>query len=227
MAKKKQASDTGLEGVEGALTRTEQFIEDNQKWIVRIITGILLLVIIFIGAKRYYLNPLEEEAHGQMFVAQQYFEADSFNLALYGDGNYSGFLQIIDDYGITKAGNLAKYYAGICFLKLGQFEDAIDYLQKFKAKDKMVGPIATGAIGDAFVELGEIEKGLSHYLKAAALSDNNFTSPMFLMKAGQIYENLGNYKKALDIYEQIRKNYPDYSRRNNIEKYITRSRISS
>jgi tetratricopeptide (TPR) repeat protein len=227
MAKKKQASDTGLEGVEGALTRTEQFIEDNQKWIVRIITGILLLVVIFIGAKRYYLNPLEEEAHGQMFVAEQYFEADSFNLALYGDGNYSGFLQIIDDYGITKAGNLAKYYAGICFLKLGQFEDAIDYLQKFKAKDKMIGPIATGAIGDAFVELGEMEKGLSHYLKAASLSDNNFTSPMFLMKAGQIYENLGNYKKALDIYEQIRKNYPDYSRRNNIEKYITRSRISS
>ncbi len=227
MAKKKQVSDAGLEGVEGALTKTEQFIEDNQKWIVRIITGIMALVIIFIGAKRFYLNPLEEEAHGQMFVAEQYFEVDSFNLALYGDGNYSGFLQIIDDYGITKAGNLSKYYAGISFLKLGDFEDAIDHLQKFKSKDKMVAPIATGAIGDAFVELGETEKGLNHYLKAASLSDNNFTSPMFLMKAGQIYENLGNNKKALDIYEQIRKDYPDYSRRNNIEKYITRSRISS
>ena len=99
MAKKKQASDDSLEGVEGALTKTEQFIEDNQKWIVRIITGMLALVVIFIGAKRFYLNPLEEEAHGQMFVAEQYFEVDSFNLALYGDGNYSGFLQIIDDYG--------------------------------------------------------------------------------------------------------------------------------
>lgn len=227
MAKKKQASDASLEGVEGALTKTEQFIEDNQKWIVRIITGILALVVIFIGAKRFYLNPLEEEAHGQMFVAEQYFEVDSFNLALYGDGNYSGFLQIIDDYGITKAGNLSKYYAGISFLKLGQFEDAIDHLQKFKSKDKMVAPIATGAIGDAFIEMGETEKGLNHYLKAASLSDNNFTSPMFLMKAGQVYENLGNNKKALDVYEQIRKEYPDYSRRNNIEKYITRSRISS
>jgi tetratricopeptide (TPR) repeat protein len=227
MVKKKQVSDASLEGVEGALTKTEQFIEDNQKWIVRIITGILALVVIFIGAKRFYLNPLEEEAHGQMFVAEQYFEVDSFNLALYGDGNYSGFLQIIDDYGSTKAGNLSKYYAGISFLKLGQFEDAIDHLQKFKSKDKMVAPIATGAIGDAFVELGEIEKGLNNYLKAASLSDNIFTAPMFLRKAGQIYENLGNYKKALDIYEQIRKDYPDYSRRNNIEKYITRSRISS
>ena len=162
-----------------------------------------------------------------MFVAEQYFETDSFNLALYGDGNYSGFLEIIDDYGITKAANLSKYYAGISFLKLGQFEDAIDYLQKFKSKDKMVAPIATGAIGDAFVELGETEKGLNQYLKAASASDNTFTTPMFLMKAGQIYENLGDNKKALDIYEQIRKDYPDYSRRNNIEKYITRSRMSS
>lgn len=227
MVKKKQVSDAGMEGVEGALTRTEQFIEDNQKWIIRIITGILAIVIIFIGAKRFYLNPLEEEANGQMFVAEQYFETDSFNLALYGDGNYSGFLQIIDDYGITKAGNLSKYYAGISFLKLGQFEDAIDLLQKFKSKDKMVAPIATGAIGDAYVELGEIEKGLNHYLKAASLSDNNFTAPMFLMKAGQIYEHLGNNKKALDTYEQIRKDYPEYSRRNNLEKYITRSRIAS
>ncbi|KPL16166.1 MAG: hypothetical protein AMS23_05585 [Bacteroides sp. SM1_62] len=226
MAKKKQGS-AGIEGVEGALTRTEQFIEDNQKWIVRIITGILAIVVIFIGAKRFYLNPLEEEAHGQMFVAEQYFEVDSFYLALYGDGNYSGFLQIIDDYGITKAANLSSYYAGISFMKLGQFNDAIEYLQKFKSKDKMVAPIATGAIGDAYVELGETEKGLEHYLKAASLSDNNFTAPMFLMKAGLIYENLGDNKKALDVYQRIRKDYPEYSRRNNIEKYITRNRISS
>ncbi len=226
MAKKKQGS-AGIEGVESALTRTEQFIEDNQKWIIRIVTAILAVVVIYIAFKRFYLNPLEEEAHGQMFVAEQYFEIDSFNLALYGDGNYSGFLQIIDDYGITKAANLSNYYAGISFMKLGQFEDAIEYLQKFKSKDKMVAPIATGAIGDAYVELGETRKGLDHYLKAAALSDNNFTSPMYLMKAGLVYENLGDNKKALDIYEQIRKDYPEYSRRNNIEKYITRSRISS
>ena len=227
MAKKKQVSDAGMEGVEGALTRTEQFIEDNQKWIIRIVTAVLAIVILFIGAKRFYLNPLEQEAHGQMFVAEQYFEIDSFNLALYGDGNYSGFLQIIDDYGITKAANLSQYYAGISFLKLGQFEDAIEYLQKFKSKDKMVAPIATGAIGDAYVELGEIEKGLDHYLKAASLSENNFTTPMFLMKAGQVYENLGDQRKALEVYEQIRKDFPDFSRRNNIEKYITRTRISS
>ncbi|MFC2111829.1 tol-pal system YbgF family protein [Bacteroidota bacterium] len=227
MTKKKQVTDPGLEGVEGALTRTEQFIEDNQKWIVRVLTGVLAIVAIFIGVKRLYLGPLEEEAHGQMFVAEQYFEIDSFNLALYGDGNYSGFLQIIDDYGITKASNLAKYYAGISFLKSGQFEDAIDYLKKFKSSDKMVAPIASGAIGDAYIELGDTQEGLSYYLKAADLSDNIFTSPMFLMKAGLVYENLGEYRKALELYERIRKDYPDYSRSNNIEKYITRSKLQS
>ncbi len=227
MAKKKHAGESGFDGVEGALTKTEQFIEDNQKWIVRVVTAILVIVVIFIGVKRFYLNPLEEEAHGQMFVAEQYFEIDSFNLALYGDGNYSGFLQIIDDYGITKASNLAQYYAGISFLRTGQYEDAIDYLQKFKAKDKMVAPIATGAIGDAYIELGETREGLEHYLKAVELSDNKFTTPMYLMKAGLVYEDLGEYRKALELYERIRRDYPEFSRSNNIEKYITRSQLQS
>jgi TolA-binding protein len=227
MAKKKQASDAGIGDVEGALTRTEQFIEDNQKWIVRIVTGILALVLLIIAVNRLYLNPLEEEAHAQMFVAEQYFEIDSFNLALYGDGNYSGFLQIIDDYGITRASNLANYYAGISFLKSGQYEDAIEYLKKFKSKDKMVAPIATGAIGDAYVELGDVEEGLSWYLKAAGQSDNVFTAPMFMMKAGLVYEDLEDYDKALVIYEKIQSDYPEYSRSNNIEKYITRSKLQS
>ena len=227
MAKKKQGSDTGMEGFEGALTRTEQFIEDHQKWIIRIVTAILAVVAIFIGVKRFYLNPLEEEAHGQMFVAEQYFEKDSFNLALHGDGNYSGFLQIIDDYGLTKAGNLAHYYAGISYLRLGQYQDAIEYLKKFKSSDKMVAPIATGAIGDAYVQLGETERGLEYYLKAADMSDNKFTSPMYLMKAGLVYEDLGRYKEALETYEKVRRDYPEYSKSNNVEKYITRSRLQS
>ncbi|HEC41841.1 MAG TPA: tetratricopeptide repeat protein [Bacteroides sp.] len=227
MSKKNQVKDTSLETVEGALTKTEQFIEDNQKWIVRVVAIVLAIVVLVIGAKRLYLNPLEEEAHGQMFVAEKYFEIDSFDLALYGDGNYSGFLQIIDDYGITKASNLANYYAGISFLKSEQYEDAIDYLKNFKSKDKMVAPIATGAIGDALVELGDLEDGLGYYIKAAGISDNNFTAPMYLMKAGLVYENLGEFEKALDLYEEILENYPDYSRSNNIEKYITRSKLQS
>ena len=227
MAKKKQGSEGGIESVESALTKTEQFIEDNQKMIIRVVTGLLAVVVIFIGTKRFYLAPLQEEANGQMFVAEQYFETDSFSLALYGDGNYSGFLQIIDDYGITSSANLARYYAGISFLRLGQYEDAIEYLKKFKSNDKMVAPIATGAIGDAYLELGEQEEGLNYYLKASTQAENGFTTPMFLMKAGLLYETMEDHEKALELYEQIRRDYPDYARRNNIEKYITRCRMSS
>jgi len=225
MAKKNQAKPDSLESVGSALTRTELFLEDNQKIIVRIVAVVLAIVAIFIGFKKFYLAPLEEEALAQMYVAEQYFETDSFNLALYGDGNYSGFLDIIDEYSITRSANLSKYYAGISLLKLGQFADALEYLEKFKSDDKMVAPIATGAIGDALVELDEIEEAVSYYLEAAKLSDNQFTTPLYMMKAGQVYEKLEDYAKAADLYEQIDKEYPDFSRQRNIEKYIARTKL--
>jgi len=224
MAKKKPGPDLG-EGVESALTRTEQFLEENQKIIIRIVAAGLALVALFLGFKRFYMIPRENEAHSQMFVAEQYFETDSFNLALYGDGNYSGFLEIIEDYKITKSANLAQYYAGICFLRTGQYEDALDYLGKFKSNDKMVAPVAEGAMGDAYIELGEMEKGLNYYLKAADMSINNFTSPLYLMKAAQVYEHLQEYSKAIELYRQIRKDFPEYARNNNVDKYITRLEV--
>ena len=219
MAKKKQGPDLG-EGVESALTRTERFIEEHQKSIIRVVTVLLALTAIFLGLKRFYLLPRENEARSQMFVAEQYFETDSFNLALYGDGNYSGFIEIIQDYGLTKAANLSQYYAGISYLRLGEYEDALDYLRKFRSRDKMVAPIAEGAKGDACVELGEMEKGLAYYLKAAKKSKNNFTTPIYLMKSAQVYEHLQEYNKAMDILNQIKSDFPDYARNNSIDKYL-------
>lgn len=224
MAKKKQGPDLGG-GVESALTRTERFFEENQKAIIRVITVILALTAIFLGLKRFYLQPREIEARSQMFVAEQYFETDSFNLALYGDGNYSGFIEIIDDYGLTKAANLSQYYAGISYLRLGEYEDALDYLKKFRSNDKMVAPFAEGAKGDACVELGEMEQGLDYYLKAASKSKNTFTTPIYFMKAAQVYEHLQEYSKAIDLYNQIKLDFPDYARNNNIDKYISRLQV--
>jgi tetratricopeptide (TPR) repeat protein len=221
MSKKKQGPVIG-EGVESALSRTERFIEENQKSIIRVVTVLLALTAILLAMKRFYLIPRESEARSQMFVAEQYFESDSFNLALYGDGNYSGFIEIIQDYGLTKAANLSQYYAGISYLRLGEYEDALDYLKKFRVRDKMVAPIAEGAKGDACVELGEMEKGLGYYLKAAKKSKNNFTTPIYMVKAAQVYEHLQEYGKALELYQQIKTDFPDYARNNNIDKYIAR-----
>lgn len=224
MSKKNQGPDIG-ENVESALSRSERFIEENQKSIIRVVTVLLALTAIFLGLKRFYLLPRENEARSQMFVAEQYFETDSFNLALYGDGNYSGFIEIIEDYGLTKAANLSQYYAGISYLRLGEYEDALDYLKKFKARDKMVTPIAEGAKGDAYVELGEMEKGLDCYLNAAVKSKNNFTTPIYLMKAAQVNEHLQEFDKAMDMYQQVKTDFPDYARNNNIDKYISRVQV--
>jgi tetratricopeptide (TPR) repeat protein len=160
-----------------------------------------------------------------MYVAEKYFETDSFRLALEGDGSYLGFIDIIDEYGITKCANLAKYYAGICHLKLGEYEEAIDNLKKFDSDDALVGSVAIGAIGDAYIELGQLEEGLEFYLKAAERKKNDFTSAVYLKKAGLVYEELGDYKKALEVYEKIESQFPKSEESRDIEKYITSVKI--
>jgi tetratricopeptide (TPR) repeat protein len=145
---------------------------------------------------------------------------DSLNKALNGDGNYLGFLDIINDYGITKSANLAKYYAGICYLRLGQFENAIDYLERFGSDDDIVSPMAKGAIGDAYMELKEPGKAVDYYIEAADMRGNEYTAPMFLMKAAMAYEVLKKYDKALEAYKQVKSKYPRSFDARDIDKYI-------
>jgi tetratricopeptide (TPR) repeat protein len=160
-----------------------------------------------------------------MFVAEQYFQRDSFNLALNGDGNYFGFLDIISDYKMTKSSNLAKYYAGVCYLHLGDYEEAISYLKKFSTSDIMISSIKNGAIGDAYVELGEYKQAVSYYEKAANSNANEFSTPIYLNKAGQLLEDEGDFKKALDLYETIKADYPKSAEGRNIEKVIARAKL--
>jgi tetratricopeptide (TPR) repeat protein len=215
---------TGIDNVGTALTRAEQFIENNQKMLLLVVGAIVVVVLIFFGFKYMYLVPQDKEAHAQMFAAEQYFEKDSFNLALRGDGNNWGFIKIIDEYGFTKAANLSHYYAGICYLRLGKYSDAIDHLKSFKADDNLVGPVSIGATGDAYLELGKKEEALKYYLKAAKKVDNEFTAPIYLMKAGVLCDDLGDYQKALDIYNKIKDKYPMTMEGRQIDKYIARSK---
>jgi tetratricopeptide (TPR) repeat protein len=229
MAKKKRkdVNDTGFESVENALSKTEQYIEENQKSLTIIVSVIAVIIAIYLGYKKFYLAPTEKEAQAEMYMAEKYFEADSFRLALEGDGNYLGFLDIIDEYGITKSANLAHYYAGICFLRMGDFESAIEELKKFDSNDVMVATVALGAIGDAYIELGELKEALSFYTKAASRKKNDFTTPIYLKKTGMVYEELGEYRKAIQMYESIEKEYPDSQEAFDIEKYITAARVKS
>ena len=225
MAKKKTPKEDNLQELESALTRTEQFIEDNQKIITYIVGGIILIVAGYLGFNRFYLQPKEDEALSQMFMAENYFEKDSFNLAINGDGNYLGFLDIIDDYGITKSANRAKYYTGISYLHLGQYEDAIDYLKSFKTDDLLLAPIAEGAQGDALLELGETEDALKQYKKAYSLSDNELTAPIYMMKAANLLETNDELEDALSLYEEIKEKFPNSSEGTNVDKYIARVKL--
>lgn len=225
MTKKKVEQSSNFENVESALTKTEQFIEDNRKILTYVIVGIFLVVAAYLGFKRFYIAPLEGEAKTSMFVAEQYFQKDSFNLAINGDGNNWGFLDIIDEYGLTKSANLAKYYVGISYLNLGQYEEAISYLKKFKSNDMMVSVVAVGAIGDAYAELEQIDKAISYYKKASTKNPNDFTSPIYLKKEAQLYELQGDYKKAISIYEEIKTKYAESQEGKNIDKFIAKAKI--
>ncbi len=219
---KKNTTSGGIENVEQALGRTEQFIENNQKIIIYVIVGIVLIVLGYFGYKNYIYKPKVQEAAANMHQAERYFEQDSMKLALYGDGNNFGFLYIIDEYSGTPASNLAHYYAGIAFLNLSEYDNAIKHLKSFSSDDIIISALAQGAMGDAYVQKGNIEKGIKYYLKAASNKKDSFNSPVFLMKAGIAYEELGKYKEALEVYKDIQTNFSDSREGRSIEKYIAR-----
>lgn len=225
MAKKKHEEVTGdqrLENIGETLSKTEEFIFNNQKVIGIIVSVIIVVILGYFGYSRYYLEPKTQEATEQMFQAQQFFESDSLDKALYGDGNSLGFIDISSEYGMTKPGNLANYYAGICFLKKNDFEQAIDYLEDFNADDHIIAPMATGAIGDAYMELGDKDKAAAYYLEAANMDDNGFTTPLFLYKAGKVYEMVGNYDKAISTFTRIKTKYYKSNEGRVIQKDISR-----
>jgi len=220
----KESNSAPIKNVESTLTTTEQFLESHYKELL-IGLGVVVLLIGIFWVGRIYLGKQDDEAKSQMYQAEKYFEMDSLNLALNGDGNYLGFIDIANDYKYTNSGNLARYNAGLCYLHLGQFEDAIDYLGKYKRKDKLIASLAIGATGDAYVELGDVEKGISLYLEAADFGDNSFNTPIFLMKAAELHELNNNYEKALELYERIQKEYPESTEGMSIEKYIARVKL--
>ncbi len=227
MSKKNIKQEDNLQEFESALTKTEQFIEDNQKLLSFIVLGALIIVSSYLAFQKFIVDPKEDEAQSYMFVAEQYFQKDSFNLALNGDGNYYGFLNIIDEFGFTKASKLSKYYAGICYLHLGDFEEAISYLKKFNTSDLMVNSVANGAIGDAYSELGETSKAISYYETAANRKPNSFSTPIYLNKAALLYEAEGNFKKAIELYEQIKNDYPQSQEGRSADKMIAKAKIAS
>lgn len=214
--------DKNLEGIEQALTRSERFIEDNQKGLTYLLGGLIVVLLIVIGGNRFYLKPLNEKAAADMYYAERFFENDSFNLALNGYGTYPGFLNVIDDYGMSRSAKISKYYAGVCYHQLGDQENAISFLNKFKTDDLLVGAAKYSTLGDAHVELADYDKAVSAYKTGIDKYTNTFSSPIMLKKLGLVYEEMDKLDLALETYETIASLYPETPEGREIKKYMGR-----
>ncbi len=218
---------------EGA-SKLEKFLEKNQKWIF---TGLAAIIILVAGYMWYDKNvkiPAEHDAANNLVTAQAYFDKGinatdekemkaDFEKALNGaDGKY-GFNQVNEKFSGTKAGNLSNYYIGIIYYKNGDYKKAVSYLSKFKADDDILQPTAYGVIGDAFVELNQPKDALEYYLKAAKASDNDYTAPLYYLKAGKLALEQGDKNIAKKYFEIVKEKYPKSKEARNIEIFMTQA----
>src|SRR5882762_4216364 len=191
-------------------------------------TGYALLVIIllvggWLGYKFMVAEPNEKKAGEAMFRAEEYFRMDSARLALNGDNVNAGFVKIISKYSGTKAANLASFYAGSCYLKLGDFNNAVKYLKDFSTSVKQVQSRADGLLGDAYSELNKKDEAITQYRKAGTLLEkDDLLSPEYLFRAGQLYESMGRTQEAIDMYQIIKSKYPNTPRGYEIDKHLAR-----
>ncbi|MBI3512026.1 MAG: tetratricopeptide repeat protein [Bacteroidetes bacterium] len=208
--------------IEGTFDKTQQYIEQNRKSLLFIVGGVVLLVGIYFGWKLFYLKPKNEQASAKMYKAEMYFAKDSFNLAIHGRGDTLGFADIVDQYGMTASGNIARYYLGVCYMRTNQFDKAIETLQDFSSDDMFVSSMALGLLGDAYSEKKNTDQAIDYYLKAAKNNPNKMTSPVYLKKAAFAYEDKGNKAEAIKLYEQIKTDFPESQEAGNVDKYIAR-----
>lgn len=212
--------------VEDALTQSEAFLIKYKNAIIGGVVAVIIIVAGFIMYKNLYAEPREEKAQAALFKGQEYFEQDAFGQALNGDSiGYTGFLKVADDYSGTKAANLAKAYAGICYAQLGKYEEAVKMLDSFNGKDQMVAPAILGAAGNCYAQLGQLDKAASTLLSAADKADNNTLSPIFLIQAGEILVKQGKYDDAVNAYTKIKDKYFQSYQAMDIDKYIEQAKL--
>ena len=214
-------------------SKTEAFVEKNQKYIFIIIGIVAAVVLGYLGYNEFIAKPKQATAMNDMFQAQKYFNdavngtaKDSlYTLALKGGEGKFGMLDVIEEHSGTPSANLANYYAGTAYLHLKDYKKAIEHLSKFKSDDEVLAPLAKGNIGDAFAQLNQSEDALDYYEQAAELRNNEYTTPMYLYKAGVIALELGKADKALTYFNRIKEEFPSSSEAGTIDVFIGKAQV--
>lgn len=210
-------------GLEEALSKSEQFFENNKKTIF----GCLIAIIVIIAGGMLYntkvAQPRQIKAAEAIFPGETYFINGDFSTALNGDAyGFEGFEELSKQFKGTKANKLANLYAGLCFAQLDSMEVAEKYLAKFNGKDQMVAPAALGALANCYAKAGQNSKAAATFEKAAKKADNNLLSPYYYFQAGLIYEAIDKPAQALKTYKMIKAKYPESIEGQDIDKFIAR-----
>ncbi len=202
------------------LTKAEMFFDKNKK--VLSIAAIAIVVVVggYFGIREFYVKPQNNRAAEEMFAAQNWMQLDSLDLALNGNGKHLGFVDVAGQYSSTKSGNLAKYCAGICFRKKGDFQKAIEYFESYKANDLLTGSLKEAGLGDCYLELNQLDEAVKHYEKSVKIHTNEATTPYAMMKLGLTYEMQNNFDKAVAIFKDLKKMYPMATEARDIDKHI-------
>ena len=201
-----------MDAINETLSKSQEFINNNKNKIFTVL-GVIVFLLLGFSIFSYIKSNQNNTAQEEMFQAVYYFEKDSLVQALNGDGNNYGFLEIIDEYGLSDAANLSKFYAGASYLKLGNYENAINYLDEFSSSDLLIQARAYSLIGDAYVEIRDYDNAIYYFKKASNENPNEFFTPSYLLKLATVYEETGDLESALDTYEEIIeefKNSPEY-----------------
>ena len=224
MAEKKQTPDP-LD-LDQAMSSSEAFIIKYKNKFLAGIAAIVIVVGGVLGYQHFISEPNEKKASEALFRGEQYFMADNYEMALNGDSlGFAGLLKVADEFGGTDAGKLANAYAGICYAQLGQYENAIKYLDQFSADDQLVTPALMATMGNCYAQLGQLDKAAATLVKAADKANSHALSPIYLIQAGQIYEKLGKSSEAVNAYQTIKDKYVNSYQAMDIDKYIERATV--
>jgi tetratricopeptide (TPR) repeat protein len=216
------------------IEKARGFWENYSKPVMYVGSAIIVLLAGWTIYKYMFKVPKEEKANDIVFVTQKYFaefsnatDSNKIQLAticLNGDGTNPGALKIISNYSGTDAANLCEYYAGTCYLHLGQFDKAIKYLKNFDADGAtQIKSRAYGMIADANAELNKNDEALSYYKKAAEVnSKDDYTSSEFLFKAALFAETTGKTKEAIDLFKKIKSEYPLTEKAADVDRYLAK-----